>query len=243
MLAGDSFHDTDGVKPRPAITPSRVRCPFAPRVTAMADAPQHKVSPNNPCPFLRMLVAQGLLDDRLATIGDATEVIERVAATGEGSPRLPGVAIRLIALLANGLGPATLLDNSLNGVKLNRLRNGPFDKQGAGSRILDKRAQVRPEELERLKEFASQKTTAGGGRELGLDAGEIDTMMDANYARAGDQRRLVDRQLMNGEWPILLQVMGKDGADGRYLSLSEIRVLFEERRLPMRMSKRLRRRG
>ncbi len=205
----------------------------------MPDDAQHKVSPNNPCPFLRMLVAQGLLDDRMATIGDATEVIERVAATGEGSPRLPGIAIRLIALLANGLGPATLLDNGLNGVKLNKLRNGPFDKQGAGSRILDKRAQVRPEELERLKSFASQKQTAGGGRELGLDAGEIDAMMDANYARAGDQRRLVDRQLMNGEWPVLLQVMGKDGAHGRYLSLREIRALFVERRLPARMMKRL----
>ncbi|HPW13036.1 MAG TPA: hypothetical protein PK399_07680 [Thermomonas sp.] len=208
----------------------------------MADAPQHKVSPNNPCPFLRMLVAQGLLDDRVATIGDATDVIERVAATGEGSPRLPGIAIRLIALLANGLGPAILLDNGLNGVKLNQLRDGPFDKHGAGSRILDKRARVQPAELERLKDFASQKTTAGGGRELGLDAADIERMMDANYARAEGARRVIDRQIMNGEWPVLLDVMGKDGANGRYLSLREIRVLFEERRLPTRMGKRLRRR-
>jgi hypothetical protein len=205
----------------------------------MADTPQHKVSPNNPCPFLRMLVAQGLLDDRVATIGEATEVIERVAATGDDSPRLPGIAIRLIALLANGLGPATLLGNGIEGLKLNKLRNGPFDKQGAGSRILDARARVRPEELERLKDFASLKDTARGAREWGLDAGEIDAMMDANYARAEGHRRLVDRQLMNGEWPILLQVMGKDGKRGRYLSLREIRALFEERRLPARMMKRL----
>lgn len=205
----------------------------------MADTPQHKVSPNNPCPFLRMLVAQGLLDDRVATIGEATEVIERVAATGDDSPRLPGIAIRLIALLANGLGPTTLLGNGIEGVKLNKLRNGPFDKQGAGSRILDARARVRPEELERLKVFASLKDTVGGAREWGLDAGEIDAMMDANYARAEGHRRLIDRQLMNGEWPILLQVMGKDGKRGRYLSLREIRALFEERRLPARMMKRL----
>lgn len=205
----------------------------------MAAAPQHKVSPNNPCPFLRMLVAQGLLDDRVATIGDATEVIDRVAASGEDSPRLPGIAIRLVALLANGVGPATLLDTGLHGVKLNQLRNGPFDKKGAGSRILDTRAQVRAGELDRLKEFASPKETTGGGREWGLDAGEIDAMMDANYARAGAQRRLIDRQLMNGEWPILLQVMGKDGKHGRYVSLREIRNLFVERRLPARMMKRL----
>ena len=208
----------------------------------MPDDPQHKVSPNNPCPFLRSLVAEGLLDDRGATIGDATEVIERVAATGEGEPRLPSLALRVIALLANGLGPAALLENAVDGVRLNKLRNGPFDKQGSGSRILDTRGRVRLAELDRLKDFASTKTTPGGGRELGLDAAELEAMMDANAARAGDRLRLVDRQLMSGEWPPLLEVMGKEGADGRYLSLRELRVLFVERRLPTRMLKRLGRR-
>ena len=66
--------------------------------------------------------------------------------------------------------------------------------------------------------------------------------MDANAERAGDRLRLVDRQLMSGEWPPLLEVMGKEGADGRYLSLRELRVLFVERRLPTRMLKRLGRR-
>lgn len=205
----------------------------------MPDDPQHKVSPNNPCPFLRSLVAEGLLDDRGATIGDATEVIERVAATGEGEPRLPSLALRVIALLANGLGPAALLENAVDGVRLNKLRNGPFDKQGTGSRILDTRGRVRLAELDRLKDFASSKTTPGGGRELGLDAAELEAMMDANAARAGDRLRLVDRQLMSGEWPPLLEVMGKEGADGRYLSLRELRALFVERRLPARMLKRL----
>ena len=208
----------------------------------MPDDPQHKVSPNNPCPFLRSLVAEGLLDDRGATIGDATEVIERVAATGEGAPSLPSLALRVIALLANGLGPAALLENAVDGVRLNKLRNGPFDKQGNGSRILDTRGRVRLAELDRLKDFASTKTTQGGGRELGLDAAELEAMMDANAERAGDRLRLVDRQLMSGEWPPLLEVMGKEGADGRYLSLRELRVLFVERRLPTRMLKRLGRR-
>lgn len=207
-----------------------------------ADAPR-KVSPNNPCPFLRALVAEGLLDDRGATIGDATEVIERVAATGESAPRLPSLAIRVIALLANGLGPAALLENAVEGVRLNKLRNGPFDKQGTGSRILDTRARVRLAELDRLREFASTKATPGGGRELGLDAADLEAMMDANAARAGDRLGLLDRQLMSGEWPPLLEVMGKEGADGRYLSLRELRALFVERRLPARMMKRLGRRG
>ncbi|GAC1651675.1 MAG: hypothetical protein NVS9B15_12010 [Acidobacteriaceae bacterium] len=67
-------------------------------------------------------------------------------------------------------------------------------------------------------------------------------MMDANYERAGDRRRLIDRQLMKGEWPTLLEVMGKDGQDGRYLSLREIKSLFTKRRLPSRMIKNLGRR-
>lgn len=205
----------------------------------MAAKLEQKVSPNNPCPFLRALVAEGLLDNRLATVGEASAVIERVAHTGEGHPSLPSLAVRLIALLSNGLSPGTVLETGLNGVTLAKLRNGPFDKKGAGSRILNARAQVNLAELERLKEFASLKTTSKGAREMGLDAAELVSMMDANYERAGERRRLIDRQLMNGEWPVLLEVMGKQGRDGRYLSLRELRRLFIERRLPARMIRQL----
>ena len=200
---------------------------------------ERKVSPNNPCPFLRALVAQGLLDNRVATIGHATEVIERVATTGEGNPSLPSLAVRLIALLSNGLSPGTVLKTGLHGVKLSKLRNGPLDKKGVGSRILDSKAQVNSSELDRLKEFASRKISRNGIKELGLDAQELESMMDANYERAGDRRRLIDRQLMKGEWPPLLEVMGKDGQDSRYLSLREIKALFAKQRLPSRMTKNL----
>lgn len=200
---------------------------------------ERTVSPNNPCPFLRALVAQGLLDNRVATVGHATEVIERVAATGEGNPSLPSLAVRLVALLSNGLSPGTVLETGLHGVKLSKLRNGPLDKKGVGSRILDSKAQVDSSELNRLKEFASLKVSRNGTKELGMDAQELVIMMDANYERAGDRRRLIDRQLMKGEWPVLLEVMGKDGQDGRYLSLREIKSLFTSRRLPSRMTKNL----
>ena len=40
---------------------------------------------------------------------------------------------------------------------------------------------------------------------------------------------------MDGEWPVLLKVMGKDGPDGRYLSVADVRSLFVDRRLPRRM--------
>ena len=203
---------------------------------------ERKVSPNNPCPFLRALVAQGLLDNRLATIGHATEAIEQVAATGDGNPSLPSLAVRLVALLANGLSPGTVLETGLHGVKLSKLRNGPFDKKGVGSRILDSRAHVNSAELERLKEFASLKAFGNGKKELGLGAQELENMMDANYVRAGNRARWVDRLLMEGEWPTLLEVMGKDGQDGRYLSLREIKSLFTKRSLPSRMTKDLGRR-
>jgi hypothetical protein len=200
---------------------------------------ERKVSPNNPCPFLRALVAEGLLDNRVATVGHATEVIERVAATGEGSPSLPSLAVRLIAVLSNGLSPTTVLETGLNGVKLSKLRNGPFDKKGAGSRILNAKAQVNVAELDRLKEFASLKATAKGTKEMGLDSQQLDAMMDANYERNGENKRLIDRQLMKGEWPTLLEVMGKEGPDGRYLSLQEVKTLFTQRKLPSRMTKQL----
>ena len=68
-------------------------------------------------------------------------------------------------------------------------------------------------------------------------------MMDANYERASGRRRLVDRKLMDGEWPILLKVLGQDGAKsgskGRYLSVADIHTLFVERRLPERITRRL----
>ena len=70
--------------------------------------------------------------------------------------------------------------------------------------------------------------------------------MDANFERAKGSRRAIDRLLMNGEWPVLLGIMGKGEGDGRYLSVAEVRALFAERRLPERIARglhRTRRRG
>ena len=197
-----------------------------------------EVSPNNPCPFLRALVAQGRLADDVEATGEVARVIVDVASTGEGRPKLPSTAVRAIALIANGLGPLQLASNGLRGVRLNELRNGPLDKKGAGSRILDVSARVDDAELARLDEFASEKRDAEGRTERGLDLAELQRMMNANFERAAGHRRKIDRRLMEGEWPILLKVMGKEGSGGRYLSVAEVRDLFIERRLPERMSKR-----
>ena len=198
-----------------------------------------RVSPGNPCPFLRALVAQGLLPDDQAPLGEVAQVIGRVARTGEGQPALGAAAIRAIALIANGLGPGSLLRNAGAGLQLNRLRDGPLDKHGVGSGLLDTQARFSAAEWQRLEGFASDKTAADGSVERGLDARDLGRMMDANFERAAGRRRRVDRALMNGEWPVLLKLMGKPGAKGRYLSLAELRGLVEDRRLPARMLARL----
>jgi hypothetical protein len=198
----------------------------------------HKVSPNNPCPFLRALVQQELLPDGVAAVGDVASTIVKVAKTGEGSPSLPSIAIRAIALIANGLGPIALAQTGLHGVRLNALRNGPLDKKGAGSRILDAHAVVDKAELERLEVFASDKQATDGTVEPGLNLTDLTKMMDENFARAKGHRRGIDRKLMDGEWPVLLKVMGKKGKQGRYLSVAEVRTLFVDRALPGRMTKR-----
>ncbi len=196
---------------------------------------KHPVSPNNPCPFLRALVAEGALADDAAPLGPLVSTIVEVARTGEGAPELPPQAIYAIALIANGLGPLSLLRNAKRGVQLNALRGGPLDKKGAGSGILDSQGVINPQDVARLQTFASQKTSADGSSELGLGEGEIRAFMDANFKRAVGRRRRIDRALMNGEWPVLLKVMGKNGPGGRYLSLAELGELFAERRLPRRM--------
>lgn len=193
------------------------------------------VSPNNPCPFLRSLVGQGLLADGLQPVGRVAATVAKVAATGDGSPRVPAAAVYGIALVALGLAPWTALRTGVQGIRLDRLRDGPLDKHGVGSGILDAKGRVVAAELARLDEFASDHTGPDGRPERGLDLPALRRFMDANFARAAGRRRAIDRKLMDGEWPVLLKVMGRDGSAGRYLSLAELRTLFTERRLPQRM--------
>jgi hypothetical protein len=197
------------------------------------------VSPNNPCPFLRALVAQGMVADDVEPIGKVVGTVVNVARAGEGEPNLPKAAIYAIAAIANGIGPLSVAGNALTGLHLNTLRGGPLDKKGVGSGILDAQARVDEEQLVRLEEFASAKTDAAGQGEAGLNLAELTRMMDANFARAKDRRRAIDRKLMDGEWPVLLKVMGKESQSGRYLSVAELRDLFIEKKLPQRMMQRL----
>lgn len=201
---------------------------------------QHAVSANNPCPFLRALVAAGELADDREPLAKVAAVVATAARAGDGRPVLPRTAVFAIASVANGLGPLSLADTQWHGLQLNALRGGPLDKKGVGSGILDARGAVDAKELSRLRGFAREKPTADGSSELGLGLAELRAYMDANFARAPGRRRMIDRTLMIGEWPVLLKVMGKEGPGGRYLGLQDIIDLFRKRSLPERMNKRLR---
>ena len=69
-----------------------------------------------------------------------------------------------IALIANG----NPLRSWWSGAELDALRDGPLDKHGAGSRILDASAHVHEDELARLADLRQRAGRPGGGREIGL---------------------------------------------------------------------------
>jgi len=198
------------------------------------------VSANNPCPFLRALVATGRLSDDREPLAKVAAVVAATARAGDGRPVLPRQAVFAIGSVANGLGPLSLLDTQWHGLQLNALRGGPLDKKGVGSGILDARGAIDAKEVSRLRDFASEKQNHDGSSELGLGLSELRAYMDANFARAAGRRRAIDRTLMIGEWPVLLKVMGKEGPGGRYLGLQEVIDLFKNRRFPERMNERLR---
>ena len=209
--------------------------------TGSNDAPpgQIPVSPDNPCPFLRAAVAGGFVGGHIVPLKTLAHVVE--AASGEKGIRktLVGIETCQVALIANGLNPLRLLRSWWSGAVLDQLRNGPLDKHGVGSRILDATAHVSEAEIERLASFGKACQDPAGGTERGLTAEEITAYMNANFERARGHRRWYDRLLMNGEWPVLLSVMGKGVGEARYLSVAEVRTLFVERRFPDRIVARL----
>ena len=199
----------------------------------MSNTPQIAVSPDNPCPFLRALVANGYVDGHIALRSKLAETI--VAASGKtGLAELQAkVETFVVTFLANGS------KTTLAGLVLDELRNGPLDKHGAGSRILGVDAQVHEDEIERLASFGQECNNPAGGTERGLTAKQIDAFMAANMKRAGDAARFYYPKLMEKEWPVLLDFMGKGEGDQRYLSVADVRTLVVDRRLPDRATARL----
>ncbi len=200
-----------------------------------APAGQIAVSPNNPCPFLRGLVANGYVGGHDVPLTKIAETID--LASGEHGAGAMKVWLETygVASIANG----NPLKSMISGAVLDQLRGGPLDKLGAGSRILNVDAQVQEDEITRLASFGQDRKDPSGGTERGLTATEIETYMAANLKRAGAAARWYYPILMKGEWPVLLKIMGKGEGDARYLSVAEVKTLFVERRFPDRIVARL----
>jgi hypothetical protein len=200
---------------------------------------QIPVSPNNPCPFLRALVANGYVGGHDVPLSKLSGTIG--AASGETAFAEKNVRLKtwMVAVIANGLGPLRVLKSATSGAVLDELRDGPLDKHGGGSRILDVDAKVHEDEIARLAGFGKDRQDPAGGVERGLTAKEIDTFMKANLKRDGAAAHWYYPMLMKGEWPVLLKILGKGEGDERYLSVAEVRTLFVERRLPERVTARL----
>ena len=196
---------------------------------------QHDVSPDNPCPFLRALVASGYVSGHIVPLGTLTEDIG--LASGKTGVKLirAKVAAYGIAMIANGHPVRSVASGAI----LDELRNGPLDKHGAGSRILGVDANVHLDQIERFASFGQDYANPDGGTERGLNASQIETFMADNLKRAGNEARWYYPIMMKGEWPVLLDILGKGEGDARYLSVAEVRTLFVERRFPDRIVARL----
>jgi hypothetical protein len=197
------------------------------------------VSPNNPCPFLRALVANGYVGGHIVPLPTLAETIGRASGETGVQENIVGIKTWMVAVGANGLGPLRVCTSAMSGAVLDELRNGPLDKHGAGSRILDVEAHVHEDEITRLGTFGKNRPDGAGGTELGLNAKEIETYMAANMERAGAAARFYYPILMKGEWPVLLDIFGKGEGSERYLSVAEVRTLFVEKRFPDRIVARL----
>jgi hypothetical protein len=199
------------------------------------NTPAPQVSPDNPCPFLRALVANGYVDGHIVPLGTLTEDIGLASGkTGIGLIQAK-VLTYGIAMVANGHP----LRSVTSGAVLDELRNGPLDKHGAGSRILEVDGQVDLEQIDRFAGFGRDYANPDGGTERGLNAAEIKTFMAENLKRDGDKARWTYPIMMQGEWPVLLDILGKGEGENRYLSVAEVRTLFVDRKLPKRITDRL----
>ena len=126
----------------------------APRTTRTGQIP---VSPNNPCPFLRALVANGYVGGHAVPLSQIAEMVGLASGETGAAQKDVRMKTRLVAVIANGLGPLSVLKNATSGAVLDELRDGPLDKHGGGSRILDVDAKVHEDEIARLAGFGKDR--------------------------------------------------------------------------------------
>ena len=206
--------------------------------TSKPFVPSIEVSPDNPCPFLRGLVGEGFVDGGTVPLNTLSQTIANASGETGLKKTSARIQVRGVAMIANGF--SHILKSIWSGAQLDALRGGPLDKLGAGSRILGVDGKVNEDEIARLQSFGRTYTDPDTGTsERGLNAAEIRTFMHDNLKRAGNAARWYYPVLMQFEWPILLKIIGKGTGEDRYLSVADVRTLFNERQFPVHISQRI----
>ena len=70
-------------------------------VSSDAPAPGAAVSPNNPCPFLRAVVAEGYVDGHVVPLSQLCQTVEAASGKTGLQKKLVGVKTCMVALIAN----------------------------------------------------------------------------------------------------------------------------------------------
>ena len=129
--------------------------------------------------------------------------------------------------------PSHPAEASVWGAQLDGLRGGPLDKLGAGSRILGVDGHVNEDEIARLASFGGTYADPDGGTETGLNAAQI---TDLHERQSQARRQSVALVLPDADEVRMAGPARRSWArvqgDDRYLSVAEVRTLFNERQTP-----------
>ena len=140
-------------------------------------------------------MSEGFVGGHVVPISELCKTVEAASGKTGLQKKLVGMKTYPVALVANGLSPLRLLSSWWSGAELDALRNGPLDKHGVGSRILDATAQVHESEIARLAEFGKDWPDPCDQGAVGRSQQLSQPRQEAEISRAAAERRLGDRAL------------------------------------------------
>ncbi len=209
---------------------------------AGSEAPQSEHPPFIPCPVLRALAQAGKIKKKVA-LPDLSRAVAKAfdMQSTDLKEFLFELKVRAIATVGKVPDGIKAIFSPSAPLDLEELPESPLYKKGVSSQIFDAKGDFNAQQFEHLKKFASSCTGPDGKEEPGLTAANLTKFMDENSKRAENNPHWspIYRKMMEGEWPPLLELMGKEGKSGPYLSVAELRTLFEKQSFPERIQNRL----
>ena len=92
---------------------------------AASSAPGPEVSPDNPCPFLRAAVSEGVLGGHVVPLSQVCKTVEAASGKTGLQKKVVGMKTCLVALVANGLSPLQPVAQLVVGTDARRLARWP----------------------------------------------------------------------------------------------------------------------